>query len=112
MLSETRRELASIACALVALGACASAIAAELVVVGQKDRRFSADSVTIAAGDSIRFTNDDPFIHQLYAEGPGFSFNTGEQPTGVPVDVAFPVAGSFQVLCMIHPRMRLTVTVE
>lgn len=112
MLSETRKELVSIACALVALGGCISVIAAETVVVGQKDRKFSTDAVTIAAGETIRFTNDDPFIHQLYTEAPGFSFNTGEQPTGVPVDVAFPVAGSFQVLCMIHPRMRLTVTVE
>jgi plastocyanin len=111
-LSETQKELTSIALALVALGGCVSVIAAETVTVGQKDRQFSTDSVTIAAGDTIRFTNDDPFIHQLYTQTAEFSFNSGEQPTGVPVNVAFPVAGTYQVLCQIHPRMRLTVNVQ
>jgi len=111
-LSETHKELVSIGCALIALGGCVAAIAAESVTVGQKDRKFSNDSVTIAAGDTIHFTNDDPFIHQLYTESPDFNFTTPEQATGVPIDVAFPVAGSYQVLCKIHPRMRLTVNVE
>lgn len=111
-LSETQKELASIGCALLALTACAGAIAAETVTVGQKDRQFSTANVSLSAGGSIRFTNDDPFIHQLYSENPDFNFTTDEQATGVPIDVAFPVKGTFQVLCKNHPRMRLTVAVE
>ncbi|KKB81212.1 hypothetical protein VW35_03510 [Devosia soli] len=103
--------MVSIAFALVALGGCV-AFAAETVTVVQKDRRFSSDSVTIAAGDTIHFTNDDPFIHQLYTESDAFSFATPELATGVPTDVTFPVAGTYQVLCKIHPRMNLTVNVE
>jgi plastocyanin len=111
-LSETHKELLSIGCALIVLGGCVSVIAAETVTVGQKDRKFTEDVVNIAAGDTIHFTNDDPFIHQLYTESSGFNFTTPEQNTGVPIDVAFPVPGSYQVLCKIHPRMRLTVNVS
>lgn len=111
-LSETQKELVSIGGAIVALTTCVAAIAAETVTVGQKDRQFSVASVSLTAGDTVRFTNDDPFIHQLYSESPDFNFTTAEQAPGVPLDVAFPVAGSFQVLCKIHPRMRLTVNVE
>jgi plastocyanin len=41
-----------------------------------------------------------------------FSFVSNEQEPGRNVDVRFPVAGTFEVRCEIHPRMLLTVTVE
>jgi plastocyanin len=111
-LTEVQRELVSIAVALVALGATVAVFAAEVVTVVQRDRKFQTASVDIAVGDTIQFTNEDSFIHQLYAESPGFSFSSAEQPTGVPVDVAFPVAGQYEVRCQIHPRMLLTVNVR
>ncbi|PXA98724.1 methylamine utilization protein [Nostoc sp. 3335mG] len=110
--SEAKKEWISIGCAVLALAGCISAIAAETVTVVQHDRKFQTAEVNIAAGDTIRFTNEDPFIHQLFTQSDTFNFNTEEQATGVPLEVAFPVAGSFEVLCKIHPRMRLTVNVE
>lgn len=111
-LTEVHKELVGIAVAAVALGASVTVLAAEVVTVVQRDRKFQTASVDIAAGDTIRFTNEDSFIHQLYTEAPGFSFSSAEQPTGVPVDVVFPVAGQYQVLCKIHPRMLLAVNVR
>jgi plastocyanin len=35
-----------------------------------------------------------------------------EQPPGKTVDIVFTHAGSYNVLCNIHPKMRLEVHVE
>lgn len=78
----------------------------------QKNRAFDAADVTIAAGDSLLFTNEDPFLHQIYVSSPAMNFESSEQPPGQTVDVRFPTAGTFAVRCHIHPTMSLTVTVK
>ena len=40
------------------------------------------------------------------------SFDSGDQEPGSKTDVTFPVAGDFDVLCAIHPKMKLTVHVQ
>ncbi len=111
-ISALHRELVSIAVGLVALGVGVAALAAEVVTVVQRDRNFQTPAITIAAGDTVRITNEDPFIHQLYTETSQFSFDTGEQQTGQDMLVEFPVAGTYEVRCRIHPRMLLAVTVQ
>jgi plastocyanin len=111
-LTEVQKELLSIAAALVALSVSATALAAEVVTVVQRDRKFQTDAVNIVAGDTVRFTNEDPFIHQLYARSPTFSFSSEGQPTGEALPVPFPVAGTFEVRCQIHPKMLVTVNVR
>jgi len=78
----------------------------------QKNRAFDAADVTIAAGDSLLFTNEDPFLHQIYVSSPTMNFESSEQPPGQTVNVRFPTAGTFAVRCHIHPTMSLTVTVK
>ncbi len=98
-------------CAL-ALGAAAASAAATLPV-SQKRRTFEPREATIARGDALLFVNDDgQLLHHVYASAPGFAFDIGEQEAGTSVPVAFPVAGSFAVMCRIHPRMLLSVTVR
>lgn len=109
---SVRKELASIAAGLVCLGICAAALASEVVTVVQHDRKFSAASITVKVGDKVRFTNEDPFIHQLYTHSPAFSFSSDEQEQGKILTVPFTVAGTFEVECEIHPKMHLTVNVE
>lgn len=111
-LTAVQKELVSIAAGLFALSITATAFASEIVIVAQKDRKFQAKSVDIAVGDSVRFTNEDPFIHQLYADSAEFSFSSDEQPRGMVLTVPFPVAGTFEVRCEIHPKMVLTVNVS
>jgi plastocyanin len=110
-LSVVQKELVGISAALVCLSATVGVLASEVVTVVQKDRQFQRDSVSVAAGDSIRFTNEDPFIHQLYVRSSDFSFSSEEQGKGTVLTVPFPVAGTFEVRCEIHPRMLLTVEV-
>jgi plastocyanin len=78
----------------------------------QKGRAFDVQTITIAAGDSLLFTNEDSFLHQIYVESPALSFESAEQPPSQTVRVDFPAGGTFQVRCHIHPKMLLTVNVR
>ena len=81
--------------------------------VSQKDRVFQPGTLDIAAGEVVRFVNDDgELLHHAYVSTPQFAFDSGEQEPGSRMDVAFPVAGTFTVRCAIHPKMRLVVTVK
>lgn len=80
--------------------------------ISQKGRAFMPAAVTLTKGDTLAIRNDDEYIHQVYVDSPGFKFDSGEQDIGQTVHITFPVAGSFQVLCAIHPKMRLDVTVK
>jgi plastocyanin len=78
----------------------------------QKNRAFDAADVAIAAGDSLLFTNEDPFLHQIYVKSATTNFESSEQPPGQTVEVRFPTAGAFTVRCHIHPTMSLAVIVK
>jgi plastocyanin len=92
--------------------ASASAFAASVYRVAQKGRSFSLPEVTIAQGDTVQFTNDDEFLHQIYVDSTTISFDSAEQPPGQTIEVKFPVRGTFPVRCHIHPKMLLTVQVR
>ena len=91
-----------------ALLLAAPAFAANTVVV-QKGRAFHPAEIAIARGDSITFTNEDSYIHQVYVEG---LFDSPEKAPGENLNETFPAAGTFQVRCHIHPTMKLTVRVR
>ena len=111
-LGELQKELARVALAVLALAISVTAFASEAVTVVQRDRKFQTKAIEIKAGDTVRFTNEDPFIHHLFAKSESFSFNSKEQETGAPLDVMFPVKGDFEVRCEIHPKMLLKVHVS
>ncbi len=78
-------------------------------VVVQKGRAFHPTELTIAQGESVTFTNEDNFIHQIYVDG---LFDSEEKAPGEVLNETFPRRGTFQVRCHIHPTMRLTVQVK
>ncbi|HWD58405.1 MAG TPA: plastocyanin/azurin family copper-binding protein [Stellaceae bacterium] len=80
--------------------------------VSQKNRAFTPVSVTIAPGDTLAIHNDDEYVHQVFVDNPSFHFDSGEQDVGQTVEITFPVAGTFHVLCAIHPKMQLDVAVK
>lgn len=102
--------LTAVACAIAALPLLA--YAAEVVTVAQKGRAFAVRELAIARGGQVRFTNEDDYPHQLNVSGPGLAIDSGLQEPGEAIVVAFPAAGSFEVRCGVHPRMRLTVRTE
>jgi plastocyanin len=80
--------------------------------ISQKGRAFMPASVTLEKGETLAIRNDDEYIHQVYVDNAKFKFDSGEQDIGQTVHITFPVTGSFQVLCAIHPKMRLDVVVK
>ena len=77
--------------------------------VSQKGRAFHPTDVTINRGESLTFTNEDSFIHQIYVDG---LFDSEEKAPGENLNETFPKSGSFLVRCHIHPTMRMTVHVK
>ena len=106
-----------VACGIIAvlalLGPLGFALGSGIEVdVSQKGRAFLPTLVEIQKGDTLAIHNDDEYIHQVYVASPGFNFDSGEQGVGETVHITFPASGTFQVLCAIHPKMRLDVVVK
>jgi len=88
------------------------ALAAQTHRVVQQGRAFSVAEIKLAAGDTLEFSNEDEFIHQIYILSPSLNFDSSEQPPGQIITVRFPTAGNFEVHCHIHPKMLLKVDVD
>jgi len=97
---------------LLVAAAASAALAAETHPITQKKRSFSETEITINAGDTVRFGNDDEFIHQVYVNSDSFKIDTAESEPGNNIDVKFPTRGDFEVHCHIHPKMLLVVHVQ
>lgn len=81
--------------------------------VRQKNRTFQPASLALARGEVVRVINDDgELIHHAYVDSPGFKFDSGEQAPQSATDIRFTTAGTFSVMCAIHPKMLLTVVVK
>jgi len=81
--------------------------------VSQKGREFHPGAITIKRGETIQIVNDDgDLLHHAYIDSDKFSFDSGDQEPGSKTNIIFPVAGDFDVLCAIHPKMRLAVHVQ
>jgi plastocyanin len=70
---------------------------------------FHPASVTVAAGDTISWTNEDAAAHTVTADDG--SFDTGTLDKGASGSHTFASAGTFAYHCTIHPTMHGTVTV-
>ena len=73
------------------------------------DRVFRPRNVTIAAGGSVTWRNDDDREHTATATGG--NIDTGVLSPGESARASFPNPGTFSFLCVIHPEMTGTVTV-
>jgi plastocyanin len=102
------------AVALTLLGAAAwAALSTPPYQVSQMGRAFRPGELTIRRGETVQIVNDDAdLLHHAYVDSEQFTFDSGDQEPGSKADVTFPVAGTFTVLCGIHPKMKLTVHVN
>jgi plastocyanin len=82
-------------------------------IVSQKGRAFLPVSLAVERGETITIVNDDSdLLHHLYIESDRFNFDSGDQMPGSRTAITFTETGSFQVLCGIHPKMKLAVRVN
>lgn len=81
-------------------------------VISQKNRTYAPGSVTIKAGETLKIINDDIFLHHAFIDDGGMDFDSGSMEEGESSNVTFKNPGEYQVLCAIHPKMKLNVTVK
>src|SRR5665213_1855005 len=98
--------LASAIALAVGLSCWVAAAQAAEAVIDQKSLKFVPNTITINVGDSIRFTNADPFTHDVTVVSvDGSTSDKGLQHHGTDNVVAFPKAGTFSIICKMHPNM-------
>lgn len=99
--------------AAMAIADSIAAFAQTMPVISQKGREFRPNSISIQKGGAILIVNDDGDLrHHAYVDADNFKFDSGDQEPGSKTVVNFPIAGDFDVLCAIHPKMKLTVHVN
>jgi plastocyanin len=77
--------------------------------VGMADRAFRPAAVTIAAGGTVVWNNDDREDHTVTARDRGF--DSGVLGPGGEFPQTFPSAGRYAYICAIHPDMTGEVVV-
>ena len=83
------------------------------ILISQKNKQFQPGSVTLEKGQPLVVANDDAnVVHHAYVESDSFNFDSGDQNPGSRTKIVFPTKGDFQVLCGIHPTMKLDVHVK
>jgi plastocyanin len=79
--------------------------------VSMEDIAFQPAEVTVSAGDTVTWTNNDSAGHDVTAD----SFSSGEpgaMANGDTFEHTFEEAGTFDYVCTVHPGMEGTVVVE
>jgi plastocyanin len=104
------RKFASLALVTI-IGLMAGGMVARQTI-RQQGRMFSSDSIAIKKGETLTFLNDDNVPHNIASISKGNEFNLGSQRPGASTDVTFTEPGEAQVICAIHPRMKMTVKIS
>jgi cytochrome c peroxidase len=86
--------------------------AADTRRISQVNKMFAPAHVKLKTGETLTVLNDDTRTHNVRIFDPRFDFNSGAQEPREGISIRFPVAGTFEAFCGIHPSMRLTIEVE
>jgi plastocyanin len=79
--------------------------------VSMEGIKFNPAQVTVKAGDTVTWTNNDTVGHDVT----GDSFKSGDAgglANGDTFEFTFDKAGTFDYVCTVHPGMEGSVTVE
>ena len=88
---------------------------AGMTEVGMKGIKFDPAEVTVKAGGTVMWTNNESIPHDVTKEdgpGPDFSSGNGNLKQGDTYEQTFKEAGTVNYVCTVHPNMKGTVTVE
>jgi plastocyanin len=85
--------------------------------VSMADLQFSPSEVTVSAGDTITFTNDESVPHDVHkTSGPGEDFASGPSggmQEGDTFELTLDEPGTYEYVCDVHaPGMAGTITVK
>jgi plastocyanin len=85
--------------------------------VSMADLQFSPSEVTVSAGDTITFTNDESVPHDVHkTSGPGEDFASGPSggmQEGDTFELTLDEPGTYEYVCDVHaPGMAGSITVK
>ena len=84
--------------------------------VGMKNIQFEPGDVTVKAGDTVTWTNNESVPHDVEGSGKGVKFSSGAEGgmnEGATFEFTFDKPGTYEYICRVHaPGMAGTVTVE
>lgn len=81
--------------------------------IDQRGIRFSRADIAVKVGDTLHFHNHDDVTHNIMViDADDEPEDEGLQKPGEIINATFDEAGTFQVRCAIHPKMKMTVTVN
>lgn len=80
-------------------------------VVGQKGKTFTAETLKVKVGDTVKFLNSDPFFHNIFSLSEGASFDLGYFAKDQSRSYTFTKSGRVEVECAIHPEMVMEIEV-
>jgi plastocyanin len=106
----------TVAVALFGMLVPAMASAGDLTLT-QSDKSFKlndnkVETLSINAGDTIHFKNEDPFFHNIFSLSDLKTFDLGSYPAGESKSVTFDEPGEAEVECAIHPEMLIVIEVK
>ena len=109
MSTISRRTLLklSLAAPVVMLASTARAATHQVSIINMS---FQPANLTIAAGDTVVFANQDNAPHT--ATDDAGAFDTGRLTNGQSAQLTFPSTGQFDYHCDIHRMMKGTITVS
>ena len=108
----TAKHLVPIAAVAAALAVAGGAFAGAMTTIDQKALTFSMPTVVVNKGDILNFMNSDSTSHNILITGEGVTLNSGLQQPGVAFKAPMMKPGAYQVVCGIHPKMKMTVVVK
>jgi plastocyanin len=89
----------------------ASAPSSSAPAVTIVDYTFEPAQLTVPAGTTVEFTNEDSTPHTATSKQSG-AFETGSIDTGKSAKVTLEEPGTYAYYCAFHPFMKGTITVE
>ncbi|HEY1655260.1 MAG TPA: cupredoxin family copper-binding protein [Candidatus Tumulicola sp.] len=96
--------------AALALAAGPPSPAAAIPTIHVKGFAYVPAVLTVSAGTTVRFVNDDSEAHTVTADDK--SFDSAGLDTGDTWTCRFAAAGKFSYFCQLHPYMRGTIVVR
>ena len=84
----------------------------DATTVSQANKQFLPSHIRLRAGQALTILNDDTRTHNVRIFDPRFDFNSGAQEPKESITLKFPVVGTFEAFCAIHPSMRLSIAVQ
>lgn len=91
-------------------GTTATTVGAGGAQVVLKGFAFDPATVTIKAGESVTWTNQDSANHTVVADNG--EFKSSDLANGATFTFKFDKAGSYAYSCSVHPSMKATVVVQ